>query len=206
MGRGVMVLVAVLTAACGSSSSSSSESSPAPTTASLSTGPAVPPVAGIQAEAVRLRTDEALGGQVQTRVTNSGDAPFTVTSVALDSPGFRPLPPRAETATYRPRQVVALPTPFGAPVCDTAAEPAAALLTMVRPDGTTEALRVPLSADTLTLIHSQECAAEAVLVVVDIQVAAIHEDEKSSTGSFSLIRRSGSEKATVTRLTRSVLV
>ena len=131
------MLVAALTAACGSSSGSSSaqRSSAAPTTASLSTGAAVPAVPGIEAEAVRLRTDEALGGQVQTRVTNTGDTPFTVTSVALDSPGFAPLPPRAETATSQPGQVIDLPTPFGEPVCDTTAQPAAARLTVVRPGG-----------------------------------------------------------------------
>src|SRR4051794_8760595 len=206
MGRVVIVLVAVLTAACGSSSSSSSESSPAPTTASLSTGPAVPPVAGIQAEAVRLRTDEALGGQVQTRVTNTGDAPFTVTSVALDSPGFAPLPRSAETATYQPGQVVDLPTPFGDAICDTAAQPAAALLTVVRSDGTTEDVRVPLSADVLDLIHQQTCAAEAVLQVADIGVGDLHDDGDGSTGTLTLTRRSGAEPVTVTRLGRSVVL
>ena len=52
---------------------------------------------GIEAEAVRQRTDEAIGGQVQVRITDTGDEPFTVTSVALDSPGFEPLPPREHT-------------------------------------------------------------------------------------------------------------
>jgi hypothetical protein len=207
MRRAAIVLVAALTAACGSSSgSSSSPSSAVPTTASLSTGPAVPPVAGIEAEAVRLRTDEALGGQVQTRVTDTGDAPFTVTSVALDSPGFAPLPPQAESATYQPKQVIDLPTPFGDAVCDTAAQPAAALLTVVRPDGTTEDLRVPLSADILDLIHEQTCAAEAVLAVADIQVGDLHDDGDGSTGTLTLTRRSGSEPVTLTRLGRSVVL
>ena len=39
---------------------------------------------------VRLRTDEVVGGQVQVRVTNTGDDGFTVTGVVLDSPGFIP--------------------------------------------------------------------------------------------------------------------
>src|SRR3954454_6206416 len=123
MRRAAVVLVAGLTAACGASSGSPSSagSSAASTTASLPTGPAVPAVTGIQAEAVRLRTDEAIGGQVQTRVTNTGDAPFTVTSAALDSPCFASLPPTAETATYQPKQVIALPSLFGAPKCCTAA-------------------------------------------------------------------------------------
>ena len=38
---------------------------------------------GIAGEAVRLRTDEAVGGQVQVRLTATGDQPFTVVSVAL---------------------------------------------------------------------------------------------------------------------------
>jgi len=163
-------------------------------------------VAGIEAEAVRLRTDEALGGQVQTRVTDTGDAPFTVTSVALDSPGFAPLPPRAETATYQPKQVIDLPTPFGDAICDTAAQPAAALLTVVRPDGTTEDLRVPLSADVLDLIHEQTCAAEAVLAVADIEVGDLHDDGDGSTGTLTLTRQSGSQTLTVTRLGRSVVL
>src|SRR4051794_8556879 len=207
MRRAAIVLVAALTAACGSSPSSSSDTpSRAATTASLSTGPAVPPVSGIEAEAVRLRTDEALGGQVQTRVTNTGDAPFTVTSVALDSPGFAPLPPRAETATYQPKQVIDLPTPFGDPICDTAAQPAAALLTVIRPDGTTEDLRVPLSADVLDLIHRKTCAADAVLAVADIQVGDLHDDGDGSTGTLTLTRRSGWEVVTVTDLGRSVVL
>src|SRR5690349_4667396 len=207
MRRAAIVLVAALTAACGSSAASSSGTrTAAPTTASLSTGPAVPPVAGIEAEAVRLRTDEALGGQVQTRVTNTGDAPFTVTSVALDSPGFTRLPPRAETATYQPKQVIDLPTPFGDAICDTAPQPAAALLTVVRPDGTTEDVRVPLSADVLDLIHRQTCAAEAVLAVADIQVSDLHDDGDGTTGTLTLTRQSGSQAVTVTRLGRSVVI
>jgi hypothetical protein len=207
MRRAAIVLVAALTAACGSSSSpSSSSSSAAPTTASLSTGPAVPAVPGIEAEAVRQRTDEAVGGQVQTRVRNTGDAPFTVTSVALDSPGFAPLPPRLETASYQPGQVIDLPTPFGDVICDTAAQPAAARLTVVRPDGTTEEVRVPLSADVLDLIHEQTCAAEAVLAVADIEVGDLHDDGDGSTGTLTLTRRSGSQALTVVRLGRSVVV
>src|SRR3954463_13228154 len=177
MRRAAIVLVAALTAACGASSgSSSAQRSPAaPTTASLSTGAAVPAVPGIEAEAVRLGTDEAPGGQAPTRVANTGDAPFPVTSVPLDSPGFAPLPPRAETATYQPGQVIDLPTPFGAPRCGTAAQPAAALLTVVRPEGTGEDVRVPLAADVLDLIHEQACAAEAVLLVADISVDGLHD-------------------------------
>jgi hypothetical protein len=203
----VVVLAAALTAACGSSSPSASEptSTPSPT-AALSSGPPVPSVAGIEAEAVQLRTDVAIGGQVQVRVTDTGDQPFTVTSVALESPGFTPVPPRPETARYAPRQVIDLPTPFGDPVCDTAAEPAAARLTVVRPDGTTEDLRVPLAAEVLGRIHAEECAVERVLAVAYIQVGNFRDDDDGSSATLTMTRRSGDQPVRVTRVTRSVLV
>ncbi|WP_448626631.1 hypothetical protein [Geodermatophilus sp. URMC 64] len=208
MRRTAIVLLAALTAGCGTSAGGATgPSSPAGrTTASLSAGPSVPPVAGIEAEAVRLRTDEAIGGQVQVRVTNTGEQPFTVTSVAIDSPGFTALPVKAETATYAPRQVIDLPTPFGDPVCDVAAEPAAALLTVVRPDGATEELRVPLSAEILTRIHDEECAARRVLEVVDIAVDGWRDEPDGVTATLTLTRRSGAAPVAIGRLARSVLV
>jgi hypothetical protein len=93
MRRTAIALVAALTAACGMTPD---VEEPARSVS------AVPPVPGIEAEAVQLRTDEAVGGQVQVRITDTGGAPFTVTPVALDSPGFAPLPPTAVTAEYAP--------------------------------------------------------------------------------------------------------
>jgi hypothetical protein len=208
MRRTALALVVALTAACGASSDgAAATSAPAGrTTASLSTGPSVPPVAGVEAEAVRLRTDEAVGGQVQVRLTNTGDEPFTVTSVAIASPGFTALPAKAETATYAPRQVIDLPTPFGDPVCDVAAEPAAALLTVVRPDGATEEVRVPLSAEILTRIHDEECAVRRVLEVVDIAVDGWRDEADGVTATLTLARRSGAAPVTASRLARSVLI
>jgi hypothetical protein len=65
---------------------------------------------------------------------------------------------------------------------------------------------VPLSADTLDLIHDQACAAEAVRAVADIQVSDLHDDGDASTGTLTLTRQSGSTPVTVTRLGRSVLI
>jgi len=214
MRRTAIALVALLTAACGSSSGATSSgatgsgtaSPDSSSSASLSTGPPVAPVPGIEAEAVRLRTDEAIGGQVQVRVRNTGQEPFTVTAVAIDSPGFTPLPAKAETARYAPRQVIDLPTPFGDPVCDTAAQPAAAVLTVVDPDGATRDLRVPLSADILTRIHDEECAAARVLAVVHVEVADFRDDPDGTTATLTLTRREGSQPVVVTRLSRSVLI
>jgi hypothetical protein len=204
----VVVLAAVLAAACGASPpaagpSSGASSEPSPSAASPSGAPAVP---GIEAEAVRLRTDEAIGGQVQVRITDTGDAPFTVTAVALDSPGFARLPATAVTAAYTPGRVIDLPTPYGEPVCDAVPLPAAAELTLVRPGGAPERLRVPLSAEVLGRIHEEECAVRAVGEVVDIAVTGLAEDGDAVTGALTLTRRRGDEPVTATRLNRSVLL
>src|SRR5215218_8460492 len=194
---------AALLAACGgpaggpSSQASSSAAEPSPS---------VPAVPGIEAEIVRLRTDEAIGGQVQVRLTDTGDAPFTVTSVALRSPGFVPEAPTAVTAAYAPGRVIDLPVPFGDPVCDTAPVPTVADLSVTRPDGAVEQLEVPAEADVLELIHSEECAVLAVTAVVGIEVRDLHQDGDSATGSLVLTRRTGSEPVRATRLSRSVLI
>src|SRR5215218_110586 len=118
---------AALLAACGgpaggpSSQASSSAAEPSPS---------VPAVPGIEAEIVRLRTDEAIGGQVQVRVSDTGDTPFTVTAVALRSAGFAPEPPTATTAGFVSGRVIDLPVPYGGAVCDAAPVPAVAELTV----------------------------------------------------------------------------
>ncbi len=192
-----------LTAACGTTSSPSAappSSSPVGTTA------AIPAVPGLEAEAVRLRTDEAVGGQFQVRVTDTGDEPFSVTAVGLDSPGFAPLPASAVTADFVPGRVIDLPTPYGAPVCDTEPLPAAARLTVVRPDGTQESVRAPLSADVLQLIHDEECAVLAVAEIVDVAVTDLADTPEALDGSLTLTRREGDEPVVAATLGRSVLV
>ncbi|SDY50122.1 hypothetical protein SAMN05661080_03679 [Modestobacter sp. DSM 44400] len=57
---------------------------------------------GHRGEAVPLRTDEAVGRQVQVRLTDTGTAPFTVTAVAIDSPGLVALPPTVVHTTFAP--------------------------------------------------------------------------------------------------------
>ena len=192
-----------LTAACGTTSSPSAappSSSPVGTTA------AIPAVPGLEAEAVRLRTDEAIGGQFQVRITDTGDDAFTVTSVALDSPGFTALPASVETAQFAPGRVIDLPTPYGAPVCDAEPLPAAVRLTVVRPDGARETVRAPLSADVLQLIHDDECAVLAVAEVVDVAITGLADTAEALDGSLTLTRREGDEPVVAATLGRSVLV
>lgn len=199
-GPALLALVALVVAGCGGPTA---ESSPAP---SSEAAPTIPAVSGIEAEAVRLRTDEPLGDQVQVRITDTGEEPFTVTAVALDSPGFAPLPPREVSTEYAPGRTIDLPMRFGAPRCDVPAEPAAARLTVVRPDGSTEDLRVPLAAEILTRIHGEDCAVLALAEVVTVEVTGLLDGDDAVTADLAVTRRSGDEPVTVTRVGRSVLI
>lgn len=200
LAAGVMV-AGVLLAACGEPATG-----PSPEASSAGPSASIPAVPGIEAEIVRLRTDEAIGGQVQVRLTDTGDTPFTVTAVALRSPGFAPEPMKTLTAEYAPGRVIDLPVPFGEPVCDAAPLPASADLTVVRPDGAVEQVQVPAAADVLELIHSEECAVLAVTAVVDIAVTGLHDDGDTVAGSLTLTRRRGDEPIRAARLGRSVLI
>ncbi|SDC16010.1 hypothetical protein SAMN05660690_0748 [Geodermatophilus telluris] len=205
-----MVLAVLLCAAC--SEASGTAPAPAPPTASapssgpaLPTGPSVPAVPGIEAEVRQWRTDEAVGGQVQVTVTGTGAEPFTVTSVALESPGFAPLPDRPVDVEVPPGRTFDVPAPYGEADCGWAAEPAAARLTVVRPDGRTEQLRVPLSAEVLTRIHDEECAARTVLAVAAADVRGLTPDGDAVTGTLTLTRAGDDDRpVTVTRLEGNV--
>ncbi|TFV92230.1 hypothetical protein E4P40_03230 [Blastococcus sp. CT_GayMR20] len=202
MRRTAIAFVVGAVAACGGPAAG--PSSDASTSSSVT--PAVPAVPGIEAEIVRLRTDEAIGGQVQVRLTDTGDTPFTVTSVALRSPGFAPVPPTAITAEYAPGRVIDLPVPFGDAVCDASPVPASAELTVTRPDGSVEPLEVPAEAQVLELVHAQECDVLGVTAVVAITVTDLEDGGDALTGSLTLTRREGAEPVTAARLGRSVLV
>jgi hypothetical protein len=201
MRRTAIALAAVVLAGCGGSPAQSSDAS-----SSSSEATAVPAVPGIEAEIVRLRTDEAIGGQVQVRVSDTGDTPFTVTAVALRSAGFDPEPPTAVTAAFTPGRVIDLPVPYGGAVCDGAPVPAVAELTVGRPNGTVEQLEVPAAGEVLELIHSQDCAVLAVAAVVDIAVTDLHEDGDTLAGTLTLTRRKGDDAVLASRVERSVLI
>ena len=202
MRRTAIALAAVVLAGCGGSAADSSSEGPSPSSETAE----APPVPGIDAEIVRLRTDEAIGGQVQVRVSDTGDTPFTVTAVSLRSPGFVPEPPTATTAGFAPGRVIDLPVPYGGVVCDAAPVPAVAELTVERPDGTVEQVDVPAAGEVLELIHSQECAVLAVAAVVDIEVTDFHEDGDTLAGSLTLTRRKGDDPVVASRVERSVLI
>lgn len=195
MRRTALALGLVLIAACGAPVERN------PSTASPSA--AAPPVPGITAEAVQLRTDAAVGGQVHVRI--SATQAFTVTSLALASPGFTPLPDDTLTAVFAPGRVIDLPAPYGEPVCSADPLPAVARLGVVRPGGGTEVVDAPLDAEVLGRIHEAECAVRALAEVVDVAVTGLREDGDAVTGELVLTRRRDGD-VSVVRINRSVLM
>ena len=91
MRRTAIALAAVVLTGCGGSPPSRvGASSSSAVRRRAQAAAEVPAVPGIEAEIVRLRTDEAIGGQVQVRVSDTGDTPFTVTAWRSGRPASRP--------------------------------------------------------------------------------------------------------------------
>ncbi len=205
MGRTPVGVVVLLLAGCAAEGGApAAQGTPPPVSAPSVSAP--PAVAGIEAEAVRLRSDVTAGRRLQVRIADTGSAPFTVTSVQLDTPGFAALPPRDTSTEFGPGRVIDLPVERGAVDCATPPDPAAARLTVVRPDGSTEELRVPLAGDTLARLHAQECAAEALLDVVDVRVEGLAGSGDTLAGDVVLTRRSGEDEIVVSELSPSVVL
>ncbi len=197
-----MLALALLCAAC---SEGDGAAGAAPSTTSAA--PALPPVPGIEAEVVRHRTDVPVAGQVHVRVTDTGDRPFTVTAVAIDSPGFAPLPPTALTAAFEPGRTVDLRTAYGEPDCAAQPGPLAARLTVARPDGTVEELRVPVAGDDLDVVHRDACAVAGVLAVAGTGLTDLAAAGDSVTGTLVLTRTGDDDRAvTVVDARRSVVL
>lgn len=174
---------------------------------------ATPAVPGMRGLAVRLRTDVTVGGQFQTRITNTGSEAFVVLGVSLDSPGFERLPFAGRRATFSPGATIDLPTQYGTAFCagDIEVDPAFSAMQVQRPDGTTEELRVPLEApdDIVDRIHHQECHALALAAAVEVDLgefnSAEFDGEPVLRASITLTRGTNSEAIALVGLTGSVV-
>ncbi len=174
---------------------------------------ATPAVPGMRGQAVRLRTDVAVGGRFQTRITNTGSEAFMVLGVSLDSPGFERLPFAGRAATFNPGATIDLPTQYGAPFCaeDIQVDPAFTAVQVQRPDGTADELRVPLEApdDIVDRIHQQECHALALAAAVQVDLgefnSAEFDGEPVLRATITLTRGTNSEAIALVGLTGSVV-
>ena len=185
----------------------------------LEPGPlAGPEIPGMSGMAIRLRTDLTVGGQFQTRITNTGDQPFKVLAVSLDSPGFERLPFAGRPANYAPGAVIDLPTRYGPVICGTEdtpveVDPLYTVLQMQRGDGPLEEVRVPLSApdDIIDRIHTEECERSELLAAVGAGLGGSFttvatEGRPSVAAELVLNRGTAVDDVSVTELRGNVLL
>jgi hypothetical protein len=132
--------------------------------AGCSTPPPPAPPSDMTASAYRSRVDDATGGQFQITVTNTGERPVEVHSVALDSPGFDPVPPSVREVQLQKGSRIDIPTLYGDAICDASVEPLTARLSVTRDGEPQQEIDVPLEQpyDIIDRIHSEECTAERV--------------------------------------------
>lgn len=207
----VAVLVATVVSACGGDPGGAAPGPAASAvTPSLSYGPAV---AGMTALAYRTRVDEAAGGRFQIKLTNTGSEPFTVVSTGLDSAGFTTVPQSARRTEFAPGARIDMPTPYGEVRCgpDEPPEPAYAALDILRPNGSTERVRVPMPSDygVLTRIHDQGCVARQLAEDVTVELTGLDEVGQGAQqvvhGVLRLTRAASPADIAVTDIRGSVL-
>ena len=167
---------------------------------------ALPEVPGLAGESVRLRSDVPLGDVFQVRLTNTGTAPFTVTSVQLASPGFAELTARTLTVEFGPGRTFDLPARFGPVVCTASPDPVAARVTVSRDGGPAEELLVPLAGPVLADVHDRQCEVEAVTSAAAVTVEGLAAADDTVTGEVVLSRGAGDEPVVVSELQRSVVI
>lgn len=213
---GIMVVL-TLASGCGAAPDSDGSADRPSDTAAQSAQPtaavATPAVPGMSAMAVRLRTDVAIGGQFQTRFSNTGTEMFTVIGIRLDSPGFDQLPFAGRPGRFQPGATIDLPTAYGAALCGDGigVDPAYAAVQVERPDGLIEEARVPIEApdDILDRIHSEEChlieLAAAVGVTLGGFTLAEDEGEPVLQTNITLTRGDNSEEIALSELRGSVV-
>ncbi|PBC38776.1 hypothetical protein CJ179_40130 [Rhodococcus sp. ACS1] len=102
------------------------------------------------------------------RIANTGGAPVTVTSVALDSPGFEAAPETGRVVELGPGNRIDVEAEYGTVRCDTRPEPAYAVIGVTGQGASP--VRVPLATpyDVLGRIHDGDCAAEELARAVPV--------------------------------------
>ncbi len=156
----------------------------------------------------------ATSGQFQVQVRNTGAESFTVLGVALDSAGFTRLPAAPLETLFDPGATIDLRTPYGPVICadEVAAEPAYAILDLIRADGSEEQVRVPMPSenDTVPNMHAEDCAAAALAAAVDVTLNSLAvstvDGVPTVTGVLDFGRQDSTESIAVEDMLGSVVL
>lgn len=112
---GVVALV-LLCAGCGGQTQQTDETTPTAQTAPSAAEPAAVEEPALEVELLQYRLDQA-PRRIQVAVTNRTGAPITVTSVALEAPGYAGMPPTPKDSEIAAGARVDLPVALGEARC-----------------------------------------------------------------------------------------
>jgi hypothetical protein len=202
----------VTTASAGTApATTATPATPPATSTPPPTESATKPPGPITVDAYQVRSDEAVGGQFQVQVTNTGDDEFTVVGVRLQSPGFEQLEFEPRSTLFGVGQRTDLTTKYGPVICDVDLATSGAGLQIQRPDGRDEEVELPFqSLYVLDRIHRRECAAQAFAEAVDMHLGPMEvttSGDRSVMSTTLVLERRGSDEAIVVDDTRgSVLI
>jgi len=164
--------------------------------------------AELSATATQTREDAVAPGQMRITETNTSTRELTVTSVALDSPGFAPAPASPRDDPFPPGVRYALPARYGEPRCTLAPLPATAVVQAHARTGPSVTLRLPLNSSDglLERLHEQACrtarlAQRVRLSVVDLAPAG----PAVLRGTVRIQRRAGAGPIALTEVRDSVV-
>lgn len=206
----VPVLVAAVVVAGCSSSGPTSPRNGADTRVTPDTNQSVGPalvVSDVAAVVSQTREDIAAGARFQVLLTNAGSSPFTLTSVALSSPGFEPAAASVRHDLFPPGVRYALPTAYGEARCDSEPLPAQARVVLHREGGPHVRLLVPLTSKDglLQRIHDGECRERDLHSRVGVELVGLAPDGDVLRGHLRLTRGRQVGSVTLTELRGTVL-
>jgi hypothetical protein len=163
-------LAAVLAGCTDSPDSSGRSTPPSSSSSSSSQTGATVAEASLAATLTQSRTDLDTP-MINAELTNIGDAPITVASIAVSSPDLATVEPTPKDTTYAPGQIIDLRTPYGRPICESDSL-TAATYELTLSDGST--LTLPIDRHGLRWLdglYRHDCAVRALGQVARVQFA-----------------------------------
>jgi len=165
------------------------------------------PLAQVRAVATQTRFDQVEDRVFEITITNTGQAPFTVSSVRLDAPGFDPVPASLRDEPFQPGDTYDMPAHYGPARCAAATEPARAVVELHRDGGPTGTLRLPLDSPDglLRRLHDQDCARQDLSRQVHVTLADVRLDGLVLRAAVRVERAGSAAAITATELRDSKL-
>ena len=136
------------------------------------------------------------------------DDVVTVTSIALDTPHFEPLPPEPKRSLLHPERKVALQVDVGAPRCDPLPDvDPQVLLTVEGPEQPPAELVLPVPSWLLDDLRDRECAVAALRDAVDVRFGDFGSPDRIALETELVVeRRSTTDPIEIERIAGSVLL